>query len=127
MPLVIRGAFAVVVDGLFERLERIHRLLEHLHHGDAAHVFGAGFRQAVERGLVFLHDAAVLAAHHREHGRDRYDGRHENRQPHAPVEHEQQDDGGDEHHGRARDVGQVVREQRLGFGRRPVDAAAQQA
>ena len=111
---------AVFLDGFFERLEGIHRLLEDLHHGNAAHVLGARLADAVQRRLILGHDLRVLAAHHGEHGDHRDHRRQQAGRAHPPVKHKHQHQHGDEEHNGAHDVGQVVRQQRLGVRRRRV-------
>ena len=118
---------AVFLDGFFERLEGIHRLLEDLHHGNAAHVLRARLADAVQRRLIFSHDFRVLAAHHREHGDHRDHRRQHAGRAHPPVKHEHQHQHGDEEHNGAHDVRQVVRQQRLGIGRRRVQPPADEA
>ena len=95
-------------------------MLEDLHHGNAAHVLGARLADAVQRRLILGHDLRVLAAHHGEHGDHRDHRRQHAGRAHPPVKHEHQHQHGDEEHDGAHDVGQVVRQQRLGLRRRRI-------
>ena len=115
VPLVMTRLRAVVVDGLLEGLEGIDRLLEHLYHGDAAHVFRPRLAHAVLRGLILLHELGILAAHHGEHRCDGDDSGDEASSAHAPVEHEHEHNHGDKHRHGAHNISQIVREQRFGF------------
>ena len=101
------------------------RLLKHLDHGNAAHVLGAGLVHAHERAHIGLHELAALAAHHGRHGANRYDDRDEAGRAQAPIKGKEQHEQACNHSCSARDVGQHVREQRLGRSSAPVHDAAQ--
>ena len=88
---IVLGHLRVFDYGVVKRLERVDRLLEDLHDGDAAHVFGSGLGHVHLRLHVALHKMCVLASHHGEHARDSEDGRNQACEPHAPVEDEQRD------------------------------------
>ena len=122
---VLLRLFAVILDGVLERLKGIHRLLEHLHHRDAPDVLGARLAHDVLSRLVFSHEPGVLPAHHGEHGSNGNHSRHQARSAHAPVKHKHQYQHGDKHGDGTYNVGQIVRQQRFRFRRRPVQAVAQ--
>ena len=118
---------AVILNGLLEGLEGIHRLLEHLHHRDAPHVLCTGLAHHVLGSLVFRHQAGVFAAHH---GTQRANGHHRCQQAgcaHPPIEPEHQHQHSDKHGDGAHDVSQVVGQQGFRFGSRTVQTIAQKA
>ena len=73
-------------------------MLEHLHHGDAAYILGAGFVHAHKRAHVAFHELHALAAHHGHKTADRDHNRDQTRKAKAPIEGEQQREHTD-HHG----------------------------
>ena len=132
------GEVAVGHDGLPERPERVDGLLEHLHHGDAAHVLHGGLVHLVERVLVVHHElhgvgvalavlAAQAAAHHEEHAEGGGEHGDEAHEAHDPVEHEHDDEVGHGRDQRAHEIGDAVRQHALGEPRGPFDDAAQLA
>ena len=125
--LVVLGLGTVILDGLFERPEGIHRLLEHLYDGDAAHVLGAGLAHDILGRLVLHHQARVFAGHHGRHGAHGDHRRQQAGRAHTPIEHEHQHQHGDKHGHGAYDIGQIVGQQRLSLGSRAVQPVAQQA
>ena len=112
-------------DRVVERLKGVDRLLEHLDHGDAAHVFGAGLVHLDQRAHVGLHKLGALAAHHGGHGAKRNGHRNEACRAQAPIEGEKQHEQAHDHGGGAGDIGQHVCEQRLGGGGASVYDTAQ--
>ena len=110
-----------------EGLERIDRLLEHLDHGDAAHILGARLVHAHRGRHVALHELHALTAHHGGERGDAHDHRHKAGRPQAPVEGNQHDDHARHHSDRARNVGQHMGKQRLGRGGAAINNAAQLA
>ena len=105
----------VVDDGVVERLERVDRLLEHLDHGNAAHVFSAGLVHTHERAHIGFHELAALAAHHGRHGGEGHHHGNEAGRAQAPVEGNEKHKQARHHGHGTRDVGEHVCEQ--GFGR----------
>ena len=97
----------------------MHRLLEHLHHGDAAHVFHGRLVHAVERVLVEHHERHATffrpTPHHPPHHERRDGNGNEAHKPHDPVEREH--DRHECHRGdeRPHEVGQLVRKHVLGL------------
>ena len=97
----------------------MHRLLEHLHHGDAAHVFHGRLVHAIERILIEHHErhAVVLrlTPHHPPHHERRDGDGNEAHETHDPVEREH--DRHERHRGdeRSHEVRQLVREHVLGL------------
>ena len=69
--LIVLGLGAVLLNGLLEGFEGIHRLLEDLHHRDAPDILRASLGHAVLGCLVLRHNLGVLAAHHGEHSENR--------------------------------------------------------
>ena len=65
----------VLGNRIVESLKGVDRLLEHLDHGDAAYIFGAGLVHLDQRAHVSLHKLGALAAHHGGHGAKRNDDR----------------------------------------------------
>ena len=110
-----------------ECLEGINRLLEHLHHGDAAHVLGARLVHLDERLHVLRHEVHTAPAHHVEHAAKREDDRNQARKPESPVEREEQREHADDHGDRSRRVGQLMREQPFRLRRAAVNHAPQRA
>ena len=105
----------------------MHRLLEHLHHGDAAHILYRCLIHAVERVLVSHHEHHAvplgLPAYHPPQGEKRHCHRNKAHQPHNPIEREH--DGNERHRGckRAHEVGQLVSQHVLGLGGASVNHA----
>ena len=116
----------VIVDRLLKGLKRINSLLEDLHHGDPADIFGARLGYPVLCGLVFRHKLRVFAAHHGEHGDNGDHGCQQAGKPHPPVEQEHQDHHCKKQDDSAHDVRQVMGEQSLRVGRGRVKTAPDQ-
>ena len=125
--LIVRGSLGICVDGFLERAERVDRLLEHLDHGNAAHVLSSSLARMVECVVVLSHEVGVLAAHHCEKRTDGNDRCQHAGSAHAPVKHEEQHKQRDEHGSGARNVGEVVGKERLGLGSSTVYAATQKS
>ena len=125
--LIVLGLGAVLLDGLLERLEGIHRLLEDLHHRDAPDILGARLGHAVLGRLVLRHDLGVLAPHHGEHGEDGDHRRQQAGAAHPPVKDEHQHQHGNKQGDGTHDVCQIVGQQGLGVGRRRVQPSPDEA
>ncbi len=103
--------------------------LEHLHHGNAAHILGGCRGHAVQGLLVALHEEAAtlghIAPHHPPHGEQRHRHGNEADKPHNPIE---QEHGHEERHrcrARGDEVGHLVGDDVLGLAGAAVDDAAQ--
>ena len=115
--LIVLRLGAVLLDGLLERLEGPHRLLEDLHHRDAPDILGARLGHPILGGLVFGHKLCVFAAHHGKHGEDGDDCRQQAGAAHPPVKDKHQGQHGHKQGNGAHDVCQVMGQQRLGIRR----------
>ena len=125
--LIVLRLGAVLLDGLLERLEGPHRLLEDLHHRDAPDILGARLGHAVLGRLVLRHDLGVLAPHHGEHGEDGDHRRQQAGAAHPPVKDEHQHQHGNKQGDGTHDVCQIVGQQGLGVGRRRVQPSPDEA
>ena len=112
-----------LLDGVVERAEAVHRLLEHLDHGDAANILGARLVHLDERFHVARHEVHAAPAHHVEHARKRYNDGRKAGKPEPPVEDEEQREHAEDHGHAARGVRQLVGKQPLGLGRAAVHDA----
>ena len=127
LVLIVSGLAAVILNGFFERLEGIDRLLEDFHHRDAADILGARLGHTVLGRLIFCHQLGVFSAHHGEHGDDGNHRRQQAGSAHPPVEDEHQHQHRKEHDDCADDVCQIVCQQRFGVGRRRVQPSPDKA
>ena len=75
----------VVVDGLFEPLEREHRLPERLHHRDAAYILHSLAAHLLLRIEILLLEVVVSRVHHIAHDAEGTDDWQHSRQAQLPV------------------------------------------
>ena len=119
--------YAVILNRFLKSPKGIYRLLKHLYHGNATHIFRTCLAHHILGGLILCHKLCVFTAHHGKHGQYRHDCSKQTGCAHAPVKYKHQYHGSDKHGNRPDNISQIMRNQGLGIRGCSIQTVAQQA